>query len=203
MAGDWIPIEVDVARKREVCILATRLKCSRHEVVGWLVEFWGWCQKQTEDGALSGMGQEHLAAVFPDIPPGLWSGLESVGWVHAEAEGMRVMNFHRWLGRGAKARLKLAERVSRYRAKQAAESGNGSKAPKPRAARRAPEDFDLTPERLAFAVEHGLTVVEAEREFDTLCDFEFARAYTDWNAVWQNWVRREEKLRAMKKRGAR
>jgi hypothetical protein len=60
---------------------------------------------------------------------------------------------------------------------------------KPRAAKRAPEEFDLTDERLKWATGEGLTVKEAEREFDALCDHEFRAGRSDWEAVWRNWVR--------------
>jgi hypothetical protein len=63
------------------------------------------------------------------------------------------------------------------------------KPPKPAAARRVPLEFDLEPDRLAFATAHGLTVAEAERQFDAMCDHEFAAPRSDWNAVWRNWVR--------------
>jgi hypothetical protein len=56
-------------------------------------------------------------------------------------------------------------------------------------AKRVPDEFDLTPPRLDFATAHGLTVKEAEMQFDKMCDTEFLRAHTDWDGVWRNWVR--------------
>jgi hypothetical protein len=66
---------------------------------------------------------------------------------------------------------------------------NGDVPPKTKGTRKAPEDLDLTEERLQFATAEGMYVQEAEREFDKMCDHTFTTTRSDWDGVWRNWVR--------------
>lgn len=54
-----------------------------------------------------------------------------------------------------------------------------------------PADFTLTPERQAYA-EKQLPNVDAKALFDSFLDHHRAKGtmFCDWNAAWQNWVRR-------------
>jgi hypothetical protein len=56
--------------------------------------------------------------------------------------------------------------------------------------RRRPEAELLTPDRLAFAMECGLSRKEATTEWATMGDHEFQSPRADWSATWRNWVRR-------------
>jgi hypothetical protein len=62
---------------------------------------------------------------------------------------------------------------------------------RPRPTRRCPEEFTLTPERLAFAAKEGLPEPEAKQAFAKMRDHEFRTPRVDWEAVWRNWVREE------------
>lgn len=57
--------------------------------------------------------------------------------------------------------------------------------------RSLPDDFDLTADRLSFAVQKGHTDESARREFEHFRGSALAhdRRYADWNSAWQNWVR--------------
>nr|PZN80419.1 MAG: hypothetical protein DIU57_14260 [Pseudomonadota bacterium] len=58
--------------------------------------------------------------------------------------------------------------------------------------KRCPQDFQITPELRAWAREK-VPDVDIDAETEALRDHEFARAHSDWPAVWRNWMRREQK----------
>lgn len=60
-----------------------------------------------------------------------------------------------------------------------------------------PADFDLSAERLAYAIEHGLSRHDAEELFEDMRLWEKQGGkYLDWHAAWQTWVRRLVQKRA-------
>jgi hypothetical protein len=116
MAGDWIPITVDLTRRREVLIVAAKCGMTPREVVGGLIEFWGWVSMETADGRLRNVFVATLVAQF-GLPECYWRALEYEGWLEESVEGIIVPNFERWLSNGAKARLGNALRQKEYRRK--------------------------------------------------------------------------------------
>lgn len=74
------------------------------------------------------------------------------------------------------------------------------KSPTPKKAERRipmPPDFDLSPERMAYALAHGMTELDAERMFEQMRVWSKSDGgkYIDWNAAWQKWVLRREEQR--------
>lgn len=74
MAGDWIPISVDLPGKPEVARLAASTRRSPDEIVGMLIRFWIWAQSHTADGFLHGMDLAMTAAVS-HVPAWFLEGL--------------------------------------------------------------------------------------------------------------------------------
>lgn len=68
-------------------------------------------------------------------------------------------------------------------------------------ATKIPDDFTLTPERLAYATGRGLSPTDAHTEFEKLRNWAEAKAErkVNWDATWKNWVIRA--LEDRKKRG--
>ena len=73
---------------------------------------------------------------------------------------------------------------------------------KPRAQRKStdaliPDDFTLTPERMAYAAKNGMTPATAETEFETLRNWAESKAVrkASWDATWRTWVLRRKKER--------
>jgi len=116
MAGDWIPISLDLPRKREVFVIASRLKWSRYEVVGRLVEFWAWVSAESADGRIDGLSMDDLASVH-GFDRRFLCVLLDVGWLIQDSAGLAIPNFDRWLCHSAKRRLQAAERQRRARAR--------------------------------------------------------------------------------------
>jgi hypothetical protein len=67
----------------------------------------------------------------------------------------------------------------------------GADKPRPRTARSrlVPDDFELTEERLEYAVAQGLSAPDARREFESFRLHEFRDPKTDWQRAWQRWCR--------------
>ena len=58
-----------------------------------------------------------------------------------------------------------------------------------------PDDFEVTPERLEWAMkEFGISEKEVMRQTDEWHDFEYKRAYHDWNRAWKRWLRQADKF---------
>jgi len=104
MAGDWIPISVELPNKPEVVRLAMALKCSTDEVVGLLVRFWSWAQAHTADGSLPYMDADTLA-VATHIRKAFFVELQKVGWLLVADSGVSIPAFDRWFTGAAKRRL--------------------------------------------------------------------------------------------------
>ena len=110
MAGDWIPIGLDLPRKREVLALSRLTGLRRREVVGILVEFWGWASGETADGVIEGVTIDELTTVVDGTKASFWQAMLTVGWLHSTSIGLVIPNAEEWITKGAKARLKGRDR---------------------------------------------------------------------------------------------
>lgn len=64
----------------------------------------------------------------------------------------------------------------------------------------APDDFDLTQERKKWAMEtFNITEEEVMRQTDEWHDYEYKRAYSDWNRAWKRWFRQADKFGTLKR----
>lgn len=121
MAGDWIPIQTDLSRRREVLSISRETGRSRFEVVGLLIEFWGWASGETDVDA--------IVDVYVDTLPSLvggdtefWTAVMRAGWLESTDTGICIPNFDRWMSKGAKSRLRKNLRQKKWRGEQS-ESG--------------------------------------------------------------------------------
>ena len=133
MAGDWIPYTLDLPKKLEVIRIASATGISRRECVGILLEFWGWCDSETEDGFLPGIrigdlsdicpvdvrDDAHKCPYSPDKCPvdvrHFFRAVADVGWLVESGEGVEVVNFDRYMSKSAKARMADARRKKKKR----------------------------------------------------------------------------------------
>lgn len=114
MAGDWIPARVDLSRRTEVLAIASESGRSRHEVVGLLVDFWGWASNETHDGLLKRLKLSDLCATV-GADESFWLAVVSVGWLIVSGDGLRIPNADHWITKGAKARLSKTKRQKGWR----------------------------------------------------------------------------------------
>ena len=115
MAGDWIPAQVGLARKREVVMIANITERSRHEVAGLLVDFWGWASNESSDGNLVGADCRALVALV-GADAHFWDAVVRAGWLQITGDGLRIPNADSWITKGAKARLANSKRQKKRRA---------------------------------------------------------------------------------------
>lgn len=58
----------------------------------------------------------------------------------------------------------------------------------------APDDFEITPDRLKWAVTtFNVSEDEVTRQTELWHEHEYKRAYSDWNRAWKRWFRQAEK----------
>lgn len=115
MAGDWLAACKDLPEKPEVIALANQSGEDRLRVAAFLVfRFWSWADGQTEDGFIPGCTVLNLVEMFTR-PESFWLALVQQGWLALEAEGIRIPNFRRWMGKSAKNRLAKNARQAKWR----------------------------------------------------------------------------------------
>lgn len=117
MAGDWIPMRLDLYEDPAVLQMASELECREETVVGYCHKFWSWLSRQCHDGSVTGVTLDAVGRAtnlpgFPEL-------LVKVGWLfYEEKRGVptiTVPNFDHWLSESAKKRLQDAIRQRKRR----------------------------------------------------------------------------------------
>lgn len=115
MAGDWLKLELATPDKPEVFALASALNLDRDCVVGKLIRVWRWFDQHLENGHAASVTK----IVLDEIAgcSGFAQQLVVVGWLREVEGGVRVPNFERHLGKGAKKRAVERDRQIRNRSR--------------------------------------------------------------------------------------
>lgn len=109
MAGDWLPIRLNIHDDPAVMAIAAELSIGANEVVGGLVRLWSWFNANTVDGHAS------VTLVSLDCHAGvagLCAACAQEGWLTIEDGAITMPNFDRYNSAAAKKRL-LATRRKR------------------------------------------------------------------------------------------
>ena len=113
MAGDWIPMRINLAADPDVVAIAIVLGLSEDDVAGKLLRFWGWADQHTTDGNARSVTtswiDKHIGVT------GFAAALLGVGWLERTDDGVRIPGFDRFLGKGGKTRAKTNRRVAAHR----------------------------------------------------------------------------------------
>lgn len=113
MAGDWIPMRLDLDRDPAVVAMAHELGLPILHVVGACWKVWSWFAEQSSGG------HGDITVMFLDSHaevPGLSAAMMRRGWLRErDGGGLSIPNFDRWVGRSAKDRLKAARRQANKR----------------------------------------------------------------------------------------
>jgi len=108
MAGDWIKIREDLHEDAAVLNIADRLKVRPEVVVGYLVRFWSWVSRNTDDGTISGVSIDSVEQVL-NLPHFL-GFMRDVGWLEyiedTSGKALIIPHFERHLSESAKKRAK-------------------------------------------------------------------------------------------------
>lgn len=114
MAGEWIPVRVDLFTSPRILRISRDAGVVRFEAVGLMVAFWAWAGAQTADGELPGVALEDLPEVIGGTLD-FWRAVAAAGWLDITPDGLALPEFDKYLDRAAKARLQDSERKRRVR----------------------------------------------------------------------------------------
>lgn len=115
MAGEWIPLDINLGDKPEVQELIDLTGQGVETVVYRLFQLWGWASLNSADGTVRAT-PGRLARVCGGDEE-FWRAVEAVGWiVFDQAAGTaEIPGWGRRFSQAAKARACHADRQSRYR----------------------------------------------------------------------------------------
>ena len=113
MAGDWIPIRINLSTDPRTVAIAARVRKHVLHTVGALSVVWGAANEHTTDGRLMGYTLDAVDAMVSIN--GFAAAMESVGWLFHDDVSVTVPDFERYNSDGAKSRLKHARRVAKSR----------------------------------------------------------------------------------------
>jgi hypothetical protein len=135
MAGDWFPLQYWRSRCPEIVRVSSATGRSRHEVLGWICDFWSWVSTETADGRIPGIRLADLVEIL-GADAKLWEAFRAVGWIGESPEGgsgaagIVVPGWDAWLCESGKKRMKDAQRKRFERA------SGGETGPEPASAKR-------------------------------------------------------------------
>lgn len=109
MAGDYIPIDHELALTPQVLALHERTGADVDQIVGRLALFWCLVDRMTTDGRLPWMGAAALARQCGG-DAAFWEGVAAVGWLTIDEAGVAMPDYERRFSRGARRRMKDRQR---------------------------------------------------------------------------------------------
>jgi len=113
MAGDYLPMRLDLAEDPAVIRMAAMLKIDELDVVGRLWAVWSWANRQSRDGHAIGVTSSWIDRYTRT--PGLSAAMIDVGWLIESEEGITIPKYDRWNSKAAKTRLDGNARQARHR----------------------------------------------------------------------------------------
>ncbi len=116
MAGDYLPMRLDLDEDPAVIQMAATLELSELDVVGRLWKVWAWMNRQTRDGNAPGVTAAWLDRYAHT--PGLSHAMEAAGWLELTESGVSVPAYDTWNSKAAKTRLQGAKRATTHREKK-------------------------------------------------------------------------------------
>lgn len=142
MAGDWLKVEKDTPDKPEILSMSVLLGLHADTVFGKCFRFWRWADSHTTDGTFRGITPETVDALvscekFADA-------MSKVGWLTIKNGTVRIPDFDRHFGEGAKQRALTAKRVAKHKAKNANGSVTHDALPREDIDKRRQEEDQMT-----------------------------------------------------------
>jgi hypothetical protein len=115
--SNWIAISTTIHERPEVQGLAEILGISEDAVVGLLVRFWAWADRESVDGCVEFIRERQIDAIVKH--QGFAAAMERVRWLGFDDAGAHVPKFDRWMGQSAKRRQQDARRKQQERKRKA------------------------------------------------------------------------------------
>jgi hypothetical protein len=113
MAGDWIPMRVDLASDPAVIAIGARLNEHPYMIVGRLHKIWSWANMQLRDCYAPGVTKTFIDAHVGKS--GFANAMIKVGWLRSDKHGISFPNFDTWNSKSGKQRLLSQSRMQRHR----------------------------------------------------------------------------------------
>jgi len=135
MAGDWMQIDLDLAEKPEVLLLKANTGMGTEAVVGPLVAFWRWVEKNAVDGFVPHANASVVGDVV-NAEPKFVETLIKVNWLLLDDRGASIPGWEKRFSKAAKQRIADAKRKSTGRLSES----SGQKPDKPRTDTGAKEE---------------------------------------------------------------
>jgi hypothetical protein len=192
MAGEWIPIDCNLAHKPEVLELLDETGEPIEVIVYRLIQLWSWAALNTADGTLRATPKRLAHVAGGD--ESFWLSVQQVGWIEFSTDCVTIAGWEKRFSKSAKARAMAAKRQDTHRKKVAktrekqgcnasvtvqrdkcAQQRNGPPSPQDRTRQ------DKTGEKKLFDTH---TARESENEFSAgWATDEWSRFSARWNAT--------------------
>ncbi len=140
MAGDWIKMRGNLWDDPRVARLVDMTDSTEAAIVGSLYWLWATADQHTEDGMLPGLSVRQIDRKTGIA--GLGDALIQIGWIVAESDGIRIVNFEDHNGASAKKRCQTAKRVAKFKSANAQETPESKSGNAPSVSAALPRDRD-------------------------------------------------------------
>jgi len=112
MAGDWIPMRLDLHTDPAVMRMADELDASEDFIVGCLHRVWSWASSHSEDGQVDATEKQLSRMTSKEFV----AAMQLVNWLDVNEEGFIVFpRFETWMASSAKKRLQASKRKQKER----------------------------------------------------------------------------------------
>src|SRR5947209_424033 len=118
MAGDWIPMRVDLHDDPAVIAIAGETGLDEFAVVGRLHRLWSWANRQLTSGVAPSITDSWVDRHVNT--PGFAAAMLKAGWLRLRSGHLEFPNFDRWNSQGAKKRLEKTQRKQVERSRKSA-----------------------------------------------------------------------------------
>lgn len=130
MAGDWLPMRLDVGEDPAVIAIAAAVGIEEDAVVGKLHRLWSWANRHLITGDAPGVTESWVDRYV--AAPGFAAAMLSAGWLRSRSGHVEFPNFDRWNSEGAKNRLTKTAKKRAERSRQNGDNVAETKATIPR-----------------------------------------------------------------------
>lgn len=113
MAGDWIPVRIDIHEDPAVIAISVAVGLDEYAVVGRLHRLWGWANRHLSSGNAPSVTDQWIDRYVS--APGFAAAMLAAGWLRSRSGGVEFPNYDRWNSQSAKRRALTAQRVKRSR----------------------------------------------------------------------------------------
>ena len=134
MAGEWFPVDVNLADKPEVLELCELTGLDVEVVVFRLFRLWGWFQMHSSDGDARVTLKRFTTVAGGDAK--FWQAVTRVGWLEETEHGIRIPKWSDRFSNSAKSKKRAALRQKHYRERVTVSSRSSDADPSPYKKRR-------------------------------------------------------------------